>query len=108
GVLVMDEPTANLAFGNQNRVMERVSELSAQGYIVLFSTHDPNQALLYASRALTLWDGRILTDGPPERALTEETLKTIYGIDVRRYSLPGEGGKTICMPLRAGGQQAKN
>lgn len=105
-VLVMDEPTANLDFGNQNRVMGCVSALSARGYIVLFSTHDPNQALLYASRALTLWDGRILTDGSPEYALTEETLKTLYGIDVRRHSLPGECGMMVCMPRKADWRQA--
>lgn len=100
-ILVMDEPTANLDYGNQNRVMERVTELSAQGYTILFSTHDPNQALLYASRALTLWDGQILTDGPPERALTEETLRTLYGIAVRRCTLStGDGGMTVCVPRR--------
>lgn len=97
--LVMDEPTANLDYGNQNRVMERVSELAGRGYTILFSTHDPNQALLYASRALTLWEGRILTDGPPELAMTEATLQTLYGIAVRRCTLPaGDGGITVCVP----------
>lgn len=100
-VLVMDEPTANLDYGNQNRVMERVSELAGRGYTILFSTHDPNQALLYASRALTLWEGRILTDGPPELAMTEATLQTLYGIAVRRCTLPaGDGGISICVPRK--------
>lgn len=98
-VLVMDEPTANLDYGNQNRVMERVSALAGAGYTVLFSTHDPNQALLYATRALTLWDGRVLTDGAPDEALTEEVLRTLYGIGVRRCVLPEEG-VTVCVPRR--------
>ena len=98
-VLVMDEPTANLDYGNQNRVMERAAELAAQGYTILFSTHDPNQALLYASRALTLWDGRILTDGAPDQALTEGVLHTLYGIGVRRCALPDEN-VTVCVPKR--------
>lgn len=100
-VLVMDEPTASLDYGNQNRVMERVSELAARGYAVLFSTHDPNQALLYATRALTLWDGRLLTDGPPDRALTEDVIRTLYGIGVCRRSLPDvNGGISICVPRK--------
>lgn len=100
-ILVMDEPTANLDYGNQNRVMEHVSELTARGYIVLFSTHDPNQALLYASRALTLFDGRILTDGAPERALSKETLRTLYGIEIRRHLIcDADGGMIICMPKK--------
>ena len=102
-VLVMDEPTANLDYGNQNRVMERVARLTGQGYTVLLSTHDPNQALLYATRALTLWDGKFLTDGPPELALTEETLRTLYGIPVRRCTLPeSDGGLMVCVPKREG------
>lgn len=99
--LVMDEPTANLDYGNQNRVMERVSELAERGYTILFSTHDPNQALLYATRALTLFDGGILTDGVPDAALTETVLKTLYGIDVRRSIL--QDGTEVCMPRRTKG-----
>lgn len=100
-ILVMDEPTANLDYGNQNRVMEHVSSLAERGYTVLFSTHDPNQALLYASRALTLWNGGILTDGVPDAALTEEILKTIYGINVRCCTVPDtDGGVTVCVPRR--------
>lgn len=100
-ILVMDEPTANLDYGNQNRVMERVSELAAQGYTILYSTHDPNQALLYASRALALWDGRILTDGLPEQTLTEDVVQTLYGIGVYRRSLPDvNGGISVCVPRK--------
>lgn len=96
--LVMDEPTANLDYGNQTRVMEHVSELAGRGYTILFSTHDPNQALLYANRALTLWEGSVLTDGTPDTALTEAVLKTLYGIDVRRSILPD--GTEVCVPRR--------
>ena len=99
-VLIMDEPTANLDYGNQNRVMQRVLQLVKEGYTVLFSTHDPNQALLYASRALTLWEGRMLTDAAPEQALTENVLETIYGISVRRCLLPDED-MSICVPRRS-------
>ena len=103
-VLVMDEPTSNLDYGNQSRVMERVCTLTEQGYIVLFSTHDPNQALLYAGRALTLWEGRILTDGKPEDALTRDVLQTLYGINVRRCAVTDEyGGVTVCLPVRRRG-----
>jgi iron complex transport system ATP-binding protein len=100
-ILIMDEPTANLDYGNQNRVMEQVSKLTSQGYIVFFSTHDPNQVLLYASRALTLWQGKILSDGDPEETLTEEVLQTLYGIDVGRHTV-SDGGVSfeVCVPRR--------
>lgn len=98
-IVVMDEPTANLDYGNQNRVMEHVLELAGQGYTILFSTHDPNQAMLYAGRALTLRDGGVLTDGDPDSTLTEGVLETLYGIVVRKCRLPREyGGISLCLP----------
>lgn len=100
-MLIMDEPTANLDYGNQSRVMEQVSRLSAQGYTVLFSTHDPNQALLYASRALTLWEGKLLTDGAPKETLTEDILGKLYGIPVQRYTLGrDQTEREVCVPGR--------
>ena len=81
-VLVMDEPTANLDYGNRFRTMERISELGRKGYTVIFSTHEPNQAFHYANKVIALKDGKILTNGEPGKALTAETLSTLYGIDV--------------------------
>ena len=43
-LLVMDEPTANLDYGNQVRIMEHVAGLTAKGYSVLLSTHHPEHA----------------------------------------------------------------
>ncbi len=40
-LLVMDEPTASLEFGNQARVLSQVRKLSSSGIAVVFSTHDP-------------------------------------------------------------------
>ena len=63
--LIMDEPTASLDYGNSFRVMQRIESLSAGGYSVIFSTHEPNQAFRYATKVLALKDGRVLAFGPP-------------------------------------------
>lgn len=55
--LIMDEPTASLDYGNSFRVMQRIEALSAGGYSVIFSTHEPNQAFRYATKVLALKDG---------------------------------------------------
>ena len=81
-VLLMDEPTANLDYGNAFRVMQRIQALGAQGYTVIFSTHEPNHALRYASRVLALSGGSVLADGVPETVLTEELLSALYGVGV--------------------------
>lgn len=79
-VLVMDEPTANLDCGNSALVMERVTALAADGFTVLFSTHDPNQAFRYAGSVLALQSGGILASGTPDTALTGDTLSRLYGV----------------------------
>ena len=93
-VLIMDEPTANLDYGNSFRVMQRVAQLGADGYTVIFSSHDPNQAFRYATRVLALKNGALLADGAPEQVLTEQTLAELYGIEVavRPIEL---GGRTM-------------
>jgi len=48
GILIMDEPTANLDYGNQVHVLEQIQGLTKQGYTVIPSTHDPDQAFMYA------------------------------------------------------------
>ena len=82
-VLLMDEPTASLDYGNSCRVMQRVQALGKAGYTVIFSTHDPNQALRYAGRVLAIRDGTLVCDGAPRDVVTAELLRQLYGIRVR-------------------------
>src|SRR5262249_46581237 len=46
--LVMDEPTANLDFGNQARVLSQVATLRGAGVSILLCTHDPDHAFQVA------------------------------------------------------------
>ena len=102
-LLVMDEPTANLDYGNSFRVMQRVQELGAGGYTVIFSTHEPNQAFRYATRVLALLDGGVLADGPPDTALTEELLRRLYGVGVAVRSTEVEGERfRLSIPYEKG------
>jgi len=80
--IVLDEPTANLDFGNQGKVMREIRALAASGLGVLFTTHDPNHALRAADRAYLLRDGRRLGEGPVKQILTREQLEVLYGAPV--------------------------
>ena len=71
GVLVLDEPTANLDYGNKLRVLHEIERLRGEGRTILFSTHDPDHALAHADRALLLADGRMLALAPVAEALTD-------------------------------------
>lgn len=82
-LLIMDEPTSSLDYGNQLRVMQRVRALARQGYTILLSSHNPQQALLFSDRILALHDGVICADGTPEKVITPELLETLYSIKTR-------------------------
>jgi iron complex transport system ATP-binding protein len=89
-IVVLDEPTANLDFGNQGKVMREIRALAASGLGVVFSTHDPNHALRFADRALLIRDGTRLACGPSRAVLTVELLRALYRAEVRLIEGPGE------------------
>ena len=101
GILVMDEPTANLDYGNQYRVMDRISGLSEREFIVMMASHDPNQVLQHATRALIVDHGRVQAEGAPAQVMTGAQLSGLYGIDVHRHSVQDDG-RTIEICLAAG------
>lgn len=99
-ILIMDEPTASLDYGNQLRVLEQVSALSQQGYTVLLSTHDPQHALRFSRRVLALQDGAVAAEGETRQVLTPELIRRLYGVESVLVDTP-EG--TALLPVRGGG-----
>ena len=89
-ILIMDEPTANLDYGNQQRVLSRIRALAEQGYTVLLSTHNPEHAMQYATQILALQGGKVCAEGPVGQALTETLIRKLYGINavISELSLP--------------------
>ena len=96
-VLVLDEPTANLDYGNQIRVMEQVRQLTSQGYTVVQSTHNPEQAFLFSHNVVAMQDGRVISEGAPSKVVTEELMKKLYGADIRVCSLYDDRVR-VCIP----------
>jgi iron complex transport system ATP-binding protein len=84
--LLMDEPSANLDYGNQLRVLDEVARLKASGTAILFSTHQPEHALRVADHAILLREGRILLAGPPAQSITAESLERLYGRPVAHFA----------------------
>lgn len=82
-LLIMDEPTANLDFGNQIKILKRIESLAKEGKGVIISTHIPDHALRYATKVALMKENRLFDFGFPHQLLNEETLKEIYGIDIK-------------------------
>lgn len=101
-ILIMDEPTANLDYGNQFRVMERIRSLTEKGYTVISSTHNPEHALLFADISFVLKDGKVKASGPSKDVLTGELMKELYGVEVNLLETEFDGKKAkVCVPVRS-------
>ncbi|MBQ4051396.1 MAG: ABC transporter ATP-binding protein [Oscillospiraceae bacterium] len=96
-VLLLDEPTASLDYGNQILVLEQAKKLSAEGYTVIQTTHHPEQSYLYSDRILALQNGRIIADGKPCEVLTTELMKELYHAQVGVVSLFDDAAR-VCIP----------
>lgn len=82
-ILVLDEPTSSLDFGNQMRVLRQIKRLADSGFGLLMTTHFPDYAFLCASRVALMKHGRMMAMDRPEVALTEECLREAYGAPLR-------------------------
>lgn len=95
-ILIMDEPTSNLDYGNQIRVMKRIQQLSKEGYIVILSTHNPQHSLMFCDKALVLKSGKVLSYGNTKDTLNTDILKQIYKIDI---DIKNVEGTPVCLPV---------
>jgi len=102
-ILVMDEPTASLDFGNQAMVLGRIRDLAAEGYGVVLSTHDPDHALLVATRVAVIAEGGLRAVGAPQDVVTAEMLSSIYRTAVIVEDTPS--GRRVCVPAWGRGPQ---
>ena len=96
-ILVMDEPSANLDFGNKLRVMKTVKGLTADGYTIIQSTHDPEQAYLYSDKILAIHGGKVLSWGTPQEVMNESLISTLYNVDVEVCSMHDDRIR-VCVP----------
>ncbi|MEG1633267.1 MAG: ABC transporter ATP-binding protein [Oscillospiraceae bacterium] len=96
-VLMLDEPTASLDFGNQVLVLTRARELAREGYTVIQTTHNPEQTYMFSDRVLALKDGRVLREGKPQEVLDKALMGELYGVDVEVSSLFGDRVR-VCTP----------
>lgn len=96
-VLILDEPVANLDFGNQVRVMSEIKSLAKEGYTIIQSTHNPEQTFQFSDAVLALKDGKVLANGIPAEIFTESLIQTLYGVDVEMQTLYG-GKVKVCIP----------
>jgi iron complex transport system ATP-binding protein len=99
-ILVMDEPAANLDYGNQIRVLQKIRALAASGFCVIVSTHNPDHALQFADNAVVLRGGAMSAGGSPIEVINAAMLRAVYGVNAEVKTVDCEGKpRHICMTL---------
>ena len=81
-ILLMDEPTASLDFGNQFLILDEIAKLKSRGVSVIFTTHDPSHAFRIADRTLTIARSGQIEIGPTGAVLNAASLTALYGIGI--------------------------
>ena len=97
-LLLLDEPTAALDLGHQQRALELVDELrQTNALTVLSAMHDLTLTAQYADRLLLLADGRPAAEGSPAEVLTEHLISAHYGA---RVLVLNESSTVAVLPRR--------
>jgi iron complex transport system ATP-binding protein len=96
GILLLDEPTANLDLAHQAALLQLVrSRCDEKGASAVFVTHDINLAAEFANHVLLLLKGKALAAGSPREVLTPELLRKVFEIRVLVDAHPVTGAPRI-------------
>lgn len=100
-LIVMDEPTASLDFGNQQIVLSRMRDLTRSGMSVLMVTHDPHQAFYCADTVVVMQSGQVIAQGDPSEVMTRAMLERVYHTPLNVIEVEREDGvrTKVCVPL---------
>ena len=90
-VILADEPTASLDPRHQLDVMKSLRAAADQGVLVIVVTHDLGLAARFADHVLVLREGRLVSQGAPAEALSEQVMADVFRISAYRAEYRARG-----------------
>lgn len=97
-MLILDEPTSHLDFGNQIKLLEIIDNLAKTGLSIIMSSHFPDHAFLSSTKVAIMKDKKFIDFGTPDDVVTEDNLKKAYSIDVKLIELDNK--RKVCVPMK--------
>jgi iron complex transport system ATP-binding protein len=99
-ILIMDEPTANLDYGNMVIVMKCIRKLARKGLCIIFTTHMPDQAFMCQAKTAILFRNDPLVFGDCNEVITDKNLYKAYQTQMQILEVIDLSGKPIriCTP----------
>lgn len=93
--IFLDEPLNNLDIRYSVEMMKIIKKLVDElGKTVIVVLHDINFAAAYAHHIVAMKDGRIVSEGPPEKMITKEVLDDVFTHD---FHIAKHNGRSVCL-----------
>jgi iron complex transport system ATP-binding protein len=83
-VILADEPTASLDPRHQIDVMRNLRQAADSSALVIVVTHDLGLAARFADTVLVLSEGRLVSQGNPAEALSDQVMADVFRISAYR------------------------
>ncbi|MDR2829670.1 MAG: ABC transporter ATP-binding protein [Methanobrevibacter sp.] len=94
-ILVLDEPTSHLDFGNQIRFLKTIDKLSKDNLAIIMTSHYPDHCFISSDKVAIMQNKKFIDIGTPDDVVIPENLKLAYDLDINVIKL--DNGRKICV-----------
>jgi iron complex transport system ATP-binding protein len=100
-LLLLDEPTSHLDFGNQIKLLTTLHKLADTGLPIIMTSHFPDHAFLVSNKVALMKRGELIDFGAPDEIITEANLEDVYKIKVKIVDVDVDVGvsRRIVVPV---------
>ena len=95
-MIILDEPTSHLDFGNQHRTVGLVKSLAEEGYTIIMTTHQPDHAMILDSHTAIIDQQGKFIFGETKNIVSEEILSEIYGMEIKMPFVDSIQQRVVC------------
>ena len=90
GILLLDEPTANLDIATRKEIMRTLEDMKSITETVIIATHDMQLVCEWADRIIVLWQGEVVADGSRDEVFSDHKVVEKVGIRPPEIFLMGQ------------------
>lgn len=96
-LLLLDEPTARMDMGHQDRILRTLAESTGESRTVIAVVHDLNAATSLADRMVIMSEGSAVAIGAPSDVLEGDLLSRVYAHPITVVDHPFRAGPLILL-----------
>ena len=96
-IIILDEPTAYLDYGNQYKTINLVKSLAEEGYAIIMTTHQPEHAIMLDKYTAIIDNEGDFTFGETNEIISESLLSDLYKIKVKIPFIESLQKRVVCV-----------